>query len=690
MTEDSAPATQVGVSWLGRGFQAGQMVGAFELDRILGRGGMGEVWIANRAGADFTQRVAVKLLPGGNASTIARFRRERRILAKLDHPHIAKLIDGGVSEGHPWLAMELVEGVPLTAWAQGKRLAAKLALFAQICDAVQLAHRNLVVHRDLKPGNILVTEAGVPKLLDFGIAKLLAPDDTDRDDLTRTYGQPMTPEYASPEQLRGEDVTIASDIWALGIVLFELLTGARPYATMQDALDAVPRRAHVDKDLDAICLKALRANPADRYPSVEAFARDIRAHLAHTPVAARGDATSYLVRTMLRRHRAGVAVIGLALAIIIAGVTGTMWQARRAEAQARKATRAFDLVVGMIEEFDPEQATDKPFTQREILLRGEQRMNEIDDDPDVQARLLETIAQIWFRSDESLHALPIAVRAMLLERMIDPHSMRFEALLDLAGNIELDLNAPASAQPLFEEARVIAAAHHDDRALAIASNDLAAAYQGEEQFAAAGELRVKALDLARRVFGVRAPETIAIDNDLAVLRSDEGNYKEARVLQAKACDEMRDALGPTHPQTLTCRGNLALVDLLLADPKTALVEIDAVLADEDKIFGEHWHDRTRELGLKMNALQQLGRTDEALAISKAALASAHPEDRAGLSMQRAFMALGEAHSIDAIDAAFDAWNCSPGQPCSQYAIKIAGRSRRDGLAILQPKTRGGR
>ncbi|HEY0251122.1 MAG TPA: serine/threonine-protein kinase, partial [Kofleriaceae bacterium] len=333
--------------------RAGSRVGAFQLEGVLGRGGMGEVWVADRVEADFAQRVALKVLPGGDANAIARFRRERRILARLDHPRIAKLIDGGVTtDGRPWLAMELVDGKPLTEWAAGQSLEAKLELFAKICDAVQFAHRNLVIHRDLKPGNILVTSAGTPKLLDFGIAKILVPDDTDQ--LTRTRERPMTLEYASPEQLRGEDVTIASDVWALGVCLFELLTGARPYggkgksrpAIEAEILAAVPVKPssrgakELRGDLDAICMKALRADPADRYPSVEAFARDLHAHLAHAPVTARGDSTSYLMRTMLRRHRAAFAVIALALGLVIAGVTATVWQRNRAVAQAAKAERA--------------------------------------------------------------------------------------------------------------------------------------------------------------------------------------------------------------------------------------------------------------------------------------------------------------------------------------------------------------
>ncbi len=203
----------------------GTTIGSFRLVSRLGRGGMGEVWIAEREGADFEQRVAVKLLPLTDEAAVARFRRERQILARLVHPRIARLVDGGVTDdGRPWLAMELVEGVDLVEHARQNdiHVDARLRLFAEVCDAVQFAHQNLVVHRDLKPSNVIVTKDGEPKLLDFGIAKILESDERE---LTATNERPMTLEYAAPEQIRGRDVTTATDVWALGVMLHELLTG---------------------------------------------------------------------------------------------------------------------------------------------------------------------------------------------------------------------------------------------------------------------------------------------------------------------------------------------------------------------------------------------------------------------------------------------------------------------------------
>ncbi|MFT3693094.1 MAG: serine/threonine-protein kinase [Kofleriaceae bacterium] len=601
-----------------RPLKSGDRVGAFQLEGLLGRGGMGEVWVADRVGADFAQRVALKLLPGSDTNAIARFRRERRILARLDHPNIAKLIDGGVTtDGRPWLAMELVDGAPLSEWCEGRPREACLKLFADVCDAVQFAHRNLVIHRDLKPANILVTNNGTAKLLDFGIAKLLAADDTDPE-LTRTRERPMTLEYASPEQLRNDEITIASDVWALGVCLFEILTGSRPYggkgksrpAVEAEILEARPIKPssrgtpELRGDLDAICVKALRANPADRYPSPEALAGDLRAHLAHAPVSARGDSTSYLFRTMVRRHRAVFAVVMLALVLAIAGITGTVWQARRAKAQARKAERSRELVIGIIEQFDPDRAGDKPFTQSAVLQRGEDRLKELDDDPEDQARLLLTFAQVWYRSGAALHALPLALRAITEERILDPQGMRLEELLDLAGNCEFELGAYDIARHYLDEARALAEQHHDDKALAVVLNDIAGVLRKQQRYSEAEPLRRQALAIDRVALGENDQATIGVENDLAVLLGDEGNYTDARAMQVMACDAMRATIGATHPDTLTCRGNVVRLDVEL-DPKRALDEVNDVIATEEKIFGADWGDLPRLRIYRAKALAKL-------------------------------------------------------------------------------------
>jgi tetratricopeptide (TPR) repeat protein len=333
-----------------------ERLGPYRILSRLGVGGMGIVYLAERDDEQFRKQVAVKVVPLGtvDGEAVRRFRRERQILANLEHPIIARLLDGGVTgDGLPYLVMEYVDGIPIDRYAAGRRLtvAKRLALFRSICNAVAYAHRNLVVHCDLKPGNILVTADGVPKLLDFGIAKLIG-DTTDHE---ATAALLMTPGYASPEQLRGEPATTATDVYSLGLVLYELLTGARPFQT-PDALRAqsgadparptsvvTPEAAEqrsttlgrlrraLAGDLTTILQRALAYAPADRYPSVEQFADDLDRHLADRPILARPQTIGYRARKFVVRHRLPAGIAVLALAAIAAGVASTIVQKRVAE-----------------------------------------------------------------------------------------------------------------------------------------------------------------------------------------------------------------------------------------------------------------------------------------------------------------------------------------------------------------------
>jgi serine/threonine-protein kinase len=310
----------------------------FRIERELGRGGMGTVYLGARDDGAFEQRVAIKVLRRGvdTDDVLARFRRERQILASFDHPHIARLLDGGATgDGRPFLVMEYVDGEPFTAWCATHRLdlPARLALFTRICDAVEYAHQRLVVHRDLKPSNILVDSGGTPKLLDFGIAKLLdeAPTgDSPADDspVTRTGHVYATPRYASPEQLRGEPVTTATDVYQLGLLLYELLAGVHPMADVEPSLEAMRRALHegalrtpsevtgertLRGDLDAIVLKALRDDASARYPSVAQLRDDLERHRRGLPVSARVGVRWYRLRRAAWRHRVALLVTGLAL-----------------------------------------------------------------------------------------------------------------------------------------------------------------------------------------------------------------------------------------------------------------------------------------------------------------------------------------------------------------------------------------
>lgn len=341
-------------------------VGPYLLDSLLGRGGMGAVYLAHRADGQFEQKVAIKLidLPLATSLFRERFRQERQILAGLQHPYIARLLDGGVTQdGDLYLALEYVDGVPIHRYCESRGLAQtqRLQLFIQVCEAVQFAHQNLVVHRDLKPDNIFVAEDGTPRLLDFGTAKLLSPSvEMPGSEFTREGFLSFTPQYASPEQVLGNPITTASDTYSLGVLLFLLLTGSLPYelkelstAEMLRVIceeaphkpgPAVNSQKRLDSDLEAILHKALRKEPQQRYRTAEQLGSDIRAYLEGRPVAARHGTFRYRTAKFVRRHRLGLAAAVLLAASLAAGVAGILWQARVAEFERRKAeARSADL-----------------------------------------------------------------------------------------------------------------------------------------------------------------------------------------------------------------------------------------------------------------------------------------------------------------------------------------------------------
>uniref|UniRef100_Q021H2 Serine/threonine protein kinase with TPR repeats n=1 Tax=Solibacter usitatus (strain Ellin6076) TaxID=234267 RepID=Q021H2_SOLUE len=342
----------------------GKCVGHYTITGLIGHGGMGSVYRATRVD-DFRMQVAIKLLKRGTDTDLAlgRFRAERQILARLQHPNIARLLDGGANgTGSPYFVMEYVEGLPFLQFVAPLSLRSRLELFRSVCSAVQYAHRNLIVHRDIKPGNILVTPEGIPKLLDFGIAKLLDPtSDGGTAAYTATGARLMTPDYASPEQVRGEPVTTATDVYSLGAVLYELLTGRRahkfesysPVEVEKEVCEREPTipsavARHLDPDLDNIVLMALRKEPLRRYSSVEQFSEDIRLYLEGRPVSARRDTRRYRVWKFLGRNRVGVVIAALTLLGVVTAVSAVQRQAHRAEqrfGQVRKLanTVLFDL-----------------------------------------------------------------------------------------------------------------------------------------------------------------------------------------------------------------------------------------------------------------------------------------------------------------------------------------------------------
>lgn len=466
------------------GFTAGDTVGPYRLVRELGRGGMGEVWLAERIDGHLKRAVALKLPMLGlrRSMLVERFARERDILGALVHPHIARLYDAGISaDGQPYMALEYVEGKSLLDYCDEKRLgtAQRVSMAMQVLDAVQYAHTRLVIHRDLKPGNIFVTADGQVRLLDFGVAKLLADDQGPEDSqLTKMAGQAFTPDYASPEQVRGDNLTTASDVYSLGVVLYELLCGRRPYrvnrgtaAQLEQAIleadppspssvvdEAIARlrgaavrelQRQLQGDLDTIVLKALKKRTEDRYGTVTELAEDLARHRDGKPVLARPDSFAYRARKYVLRNKL---VVGSGAAVVLALGTGlglALWQAGQAREQARIAreeAQTSKAVQGFMEGIFRANLTDKPDTQKarettveELLeLAGSRAERAMTDAPLARMKMLTLVSRL--NRDLGNRELALKLAQAAAEQANDGTlsvSVRIEALLMLSDMLSM-------------------------------------------------------------------------------------------------------------------------------------------------------------------------------------------------------------------------------------------------------------
>ena len=446
----------------------GKHIGPYKIIDSVGHGGMGSVYLAERADGNFNQRVALKLLRTGLHSNeqVQRFLYERQILASLNHENIARLFDGGVTEeGQPWFVMEYVEGKPINEYCDEHKLSLnnRLELFLNVCKAVQYAHQKLIVHRDIKPTNILVKKNGTIKLLDFGIAKALNSDDYIQNDipLTQTGLFPFTPAYASPEQIRGETVSTVSDVYQLGVVLYELLTGYRPYdvsGKTPSEIEQVICKDHPtrpssiiskmeyyasenDKDIlgriklhrltsgkqirklrgdfDTIILMALRKEPDRRYSSAEQFAKDIKNYLADRPVSAYSDSWGYRSKKFISRHKAGVSVAAAVLLILILYTSTVTWHSQQtrealyyATEEAAKSEQLISFMMGMFEANDPAEAMGDTVTARVLLERGIEQAETLDNQPEIQAQMFSVVGKVYYQLGEYERAYPLLRQSM--------------------------------------------------------------------------------------------------------------------------------------------------------------------------------------------------------------------------------------------------------------------------------------
>lgn len=612
VAEDDAVASETVAS--------GRVLGCYRLLGELGAGGMGTVYLAERCDGQFEQQVALKVLRHGLADELTqrRFLQERQILARLQHPAIARLLDGGVTpEGVPYFVMERVEGRPLTAFVREERLGIGpiLAVFLEICDAVQYAHRNLVVHRDLKPSNILVDGAGHVRLLDFGIAKLLAEDGEwgSAPASTRTALRTFTPEYAAPEQLAGEPVTTATDVYSLGVLLYELLTGERPYRSAADGAGwlkqavlahdperpstraANPELARrLRGDLDWITLKALQKEPARRYASAEALAADLKRHLEGLPVTARRDTLRYRASKFLRRHRLAVGAVVLVLISLTGGLVGTTSQARRAEREVRKAEAVKDFLKSLLAASDPSQAQGRERTARQLLDDGAHRIEtEFADQPEVRSEIARLIGSTYQQLGEYERALPLLRADLERRRRLDgPRSVAVAESLTGLADVAYDAGRFGEAGPLYEEALAIQRGARGETTPQVAELlwDLGGVRRNSDDLAGAEALDTEALRIFVATKGEDSREATAVRESLSIIFAQGGRSAEAAAMQAEVAAWREGHDGPDHPHTLNARYNQAFYLLRLGRIPEATRIIEDVVVRQRRVLGPG-HDR---------------------------------------------------------------------------------------------------
>ena len=597
-----------------------ETLGAYRVTGELGRGGMGVVYDAERADGAFEQRVAVKVVRGGGRSaarTAERFEQERRVLARLSHPGIAGLLGGGLTaDGRPYFILEYVDGVPVTEAAAGLGLDARLRLFLQVCDAVAHAHRLLIVHRDLKPSNVLVEAADGgalrARLLDFGIAKALDRQDPE---ITQTAA-PLTPAYAAPEQVTGEPVTAATDVYALGMLLYELLTGRRAYdfgegsmaEIAQAVCETVPARpsattrhrpdpdaagvpagvpaASLRGDLDAIVLQALHKDPARRYATATELADDLRRHLDHRPVEARGDSFGYRAGRFLRRNRIAAVAAAVVLVAVGAGVLGVAAQARATALEAERSRATLDWVLGTFDGIDPEALDGQSIDARDLIQPGIARIGELDAQPLVQASVMEGLGRLSL----SLGLLPAAdsllsaaVRVRTRAQSADHPDVARARLLRVEGlRAERDY-AAAEAEARRALAHLPAGPDRGQAMLALGGVLSRSNQEGEAE-----TLFRDALTVARAVGDVDL-ELLAMGELGNQLTYDEDRVGEAVEILERAAAVAVVAYGPMDPRTARAWRGLAYSVELAGDPARAADLLERDLAVTRAAYGEADH-----------------------------------------------------------------------------------------------------
>ena len=618
---------------------SGVIIGAYTLISRIGDGGMGSVWLGRRSDGRYEGQVAIKLL---NAALVGRggeerFRREGVILARLGHPHIARLIDAGVSNtGQPYLVLELVDGQHLDVYCDEWRLSIerRIRLFLDVLSAVSHAHANLIVHRDLKPSNVLVTQAGSVKLLDFSIAKLM--EDTAVSRLTQDSGAALTPKYAAPEQVAGEPITIGTDVYSLGVLLYELLSGQHPYGaavkTSKDFTRAIVDQeplplsaaflkaplesrslvaAHrattpdrlgraLGRELETILHKSLKKSPGERYGSVAEMADDLRRYLADQPIAARPDTVRYRTRKFVRRHRRGLAAtsaIFTAIVLIVTFYTMQLAAERdRARLQAEKASEVSELLRSVLLSADPYRDPDPssdgvatPSARGLLDTLANRIANELNEQPEVQAEMLTVIGRTYERLGLIDKAAPLLESALEIgRRSFRLPDRRVAQTLNDLGVLQRRLGNFAASVPLLTESLAMRRAlvgSDDDKDVGVTLSEYGRTLRDLGRLDESEKATRDALAIRMKVFGDQHRETATNKSDLGLLLMDRGEIAEAERMFRESLVTNERVLGIEHPNTASSKNSVGNVLAAKGDLAGAEQLQREALVVRQRIFG---------------------------------------------------------------------------------------------------------
>ena len=645
-----------------------KLIGPYQILRKIGGGGMGTVYLASHKDKPYRQNVALKVLKRGmdTDEILTRFRSERQILAALNHPNIAQLFDGGMtSDGRPYFAMNYIEeGKTIEEYCDWHKLTVqdRLRLFRSVCNAVQYAHQNLIVHRDLKPGNILIDKEGTVQLLDFGIAKILNPNLFQHSiAITREDVRLMTIEYAAPEQILGEAVTTATDVYSLGVILYRLLSGHSPYDVSQSSIAVIKMICEVDPskpstivrrtetgstkgmtitqedigkaratpirklsqqlngDLDNIILKALQKNPHRRYVSVVQFAEDIDRYLDGQPVIARKDTLQYRIRKFVARNKAGVASVCTIFALLVSLVVVTLFQSARvsqerdvAQREARKAAEISNFLKGVFEVSNPSESLGETVTAKELLDTGAERIeDELTDQPEIQAEMMRVIGNAYKGMGLYTQSEPLLERSVATRRTLypEPDSNMALSLNDL-GELQVQLGRYDEAKESFEEAIRIQEAVFEEgsRDLATTINNLAFVRFRLGDPEAADSLFRVALDMRKRIVGERSQAVVSNMTSIGAVMTFMKKHDGAEEVLREALDISTEVFEENHPTVTSIKNNLAQALYVQDKVDEAEPLFREVLATRRALYGDHHNS----VAVSMNNLAQLLRSKGAL------------------------------------------------------------------------------